>query len=63
MRNLWTNLESPREFIPAELTSDQIREINAITHIENELIDDACGRVLGWLGDRGWMSNTDVFYY
>ena len=60
--SLWTNLESPREFIPAELTPDQVREINAITHIENELIDDACGRVLGWLDDRGWMSNTDVFF-
>ena len=62
--SLWTNLESPREFIPAELTPDQVREINAITHIENELIDEACGRVLGWLDDRGWVSTVlqpDVF--
>ena len=60
--SLWTNLESPREFIPAELTPDQVREINAITHIENELIDDACGQVLGGLEKRGWMANTDIFF-
>ena len=60
--SLWTNLESPREFVPADLTPDQIREINAITHIENELIDDACGSVISWLEDRGWMSDTDIFF-
>ena len=44
------------------MTPDQVREINAITHIENELIDDACGQVLGWLEERGWMSDTDIFF-
>ena len=60
--SLWTNLESPREFTPANLTPDQVREINAMTHIENELIDDACGRVLDFLEQKGWRGNTDIFF-
>ncbi|MEM9622487.1 MAG: sulfatase-like hydrolase/transferase [Pseudomonadota bacterium] len=60
--SLWTNLESPREFVPAALTPDQVREINAMTHIENELIDEACGRVVDWLGRKGWLEQTDIFF-
>lgn len=60
--SLWTNLESPRDFAPADMTPDQVREINAMIHIENELIDEACGRVLDWLGERGWLAQTDVFF-
>lgn len=60
--SLWTNLESPREFVPSTLTPDQIREINAMTHIENELIDEACGRVLNYLRERNWLDTTDVFF-
>lgn len=60
--SLWTNLESPRQFIPAEVTADQVREINAMTHIENELIDDACGRVVDWLKAKDWLKNTDIFF-
>jgi len=60
--DLWTNLESPREFVPARLTADQIREINAMTHIENELIDEACGRVVDFLAARDWLADTDIFF-
>ena len=60
--SLWTNLESPREFVPADMTPDQVREINAMTHIENELIDDACGRVIDWLGTKNWLDQTDIFF-
>lgn len=60
--SLWTNLESPRGFRPCDMTPDQIREINAVTHVENELIDEACGRVLNYLDDRGWGSETDVIF-
>ena len=60
--SLWTNLESPRGFRPCDLTPDQIREINAYTHIENELIDEACGRVLDYLGSRGWAEDTDIIF-
>lgn len=59
---LWTNLESPREFAPHTMTADQVREINAMNHIENELIDEACGRVLDWLETNGRLENTDVFF-
>lgn len=60
--SLWTNLESPRDFVPAELTPNQIREINAMTHIENELIDEACQRVFDYLEERQLIDNTDIFF-
>ena len=55
-------ISSHRVFVPAEMTADQVRDINALTHIENELIDEACGRVLDWLEARGQLANTDVFF-
>ena len=60
--SLWTNLESPREFIPANMTADQVREINAMTHIENELIDEAVGDVINFLQSKQWLKNTDIFF-
>jgi hypothetical protein len=59
---LWTNLESPRGFRPCDLTPDQVREIDAMNHIENELIDEACARVLAYLEARGWLADTDVIF-
>jgi arylsulfatase A-like enzyme len=56
------NVEAPPAFVPAQLTPDQIREVNAMTHIENELIDEACGRVLRRVEQRGWRDDTDVFF-
>ena len=49
-------------FAPGTLTHDQIREINAKTHVMNELIDEACGRVLAHLAAKGWLDDTDVFF-
>ena len=49
-------------FIPCEMTHDQVREINALTHVENELIDEACGKVLARIAERGWDDTTDVFF-
>ena len=60
--SLWTNLESPRGFRPCDLTPDQIREIDAMNHIENELIDEACARVLHYLQARGWADDTDIIF-
>ncbi len=57
-----TNYEAPPDFIPANMTLDQVREINALTHVENELIDEACGRVLAYINQRGWMNDTDVLF-
>jgi len=50
----------PRTFVPRNMTHDQIREINALNHIENELIDEATGRVLTALAERGVLDNTDI---
>jgi arylsulfatase A-like enzyme len=52
----------PVGFIPGQLTADQVREMNAMIHVENELIDEACGRVLAWLRDRGLDTHTDVLF-
>ena len=38
----WPNMEGgPSTFVPSALTDDQLREVNALTHVENELIDEA----------------------
>lgn len=57
-----TNFEAPPAFVPAAMTPDQVREINAMVHIENELIDEACGRVLDFVEEQGWGEDTDVFF-
>ena len=54
--------EVPPDFRPCDLTPDQIREVNALTHIENELIDDACGRVMAAIDQKGWGDWTDVLF-
>ena len=59
----FSNLEGgPPRFVPAQLTHDQLREVNAMTHIENELIDEACERVLSHIAAKGWSHRTDVLY-
>lgn len=57
---LVSNYEAPAHWVPATLTADQVREINAMAHIENELIDEALGRVMSAIARRGWDSDTDV---
>lgn len=58
-----SNLEGgPASFVPAAMTLDQVREVNAMTHVENELIDEALGRVLSRIDARGWTEDTDVFF-
>jgi arylsulfatase A-like enzyme len=52
----------PTQFVPCRMTHDQVREINAMVHVENELIDEACGRVLARIAERGWDADTDVFF-
>ena len=56
------NEGGPMSFVPSALTHDQIREVNALVHVENELIDEACGRVLHRIAERGWDADTDVFF-
>jgi arylsulfatase A-like enzyme len=53
---------APPTFVGADLTPDQIREVNAVTHVENELIDEALGRVMNRISTRGWDNDTDVVF-
>jgi arylsulfatase A-like enzyme len=56
------NFEVPPAYVPAETTADQIREVNAIVHAKMELIDEAIGRVLDYLQERGWDEETEIFF-
>ena len=59
----FANMEGgPAGFVPSTLTHDQIREVNAKVHVMNELIDEACGRVLQTIAERGWLADTDVIF-
>ena len=59
----FSNMEGgPAAFVPSLLTNDQIREVNAKVHVMNELIDEACGRVLDAIGRRGWLADTDIIF-
>lgn len=53
---------APAAFQVPTLTHDQIREINAKVHVMNELVDEACGRVLAHISAKGWTEDTDVFF-
>ena len=62
-RGEFPNVEGgPAGFVPCRLTDDQVREVNALVHVENELIDEACGRVLRRIAERGWADETDVVF-
>jgi arylsulfatase A-like enzyme len=59
----WINAEGgPGTYRPQNVGPDNIREINAMCHIMNELIDEACGRVLDRVNARGWGDDTDVIF-
>ena len=45
-RELVSNYEAPAKWVPATMTADQVREVNALNAVEVELIDEAIGRVL-----------------
>lgn len=52
----------PTGFAPGALSHDQLREIDAVIQVENELIDEAIGRVLAWLREHGREDDTDVVF-
>ncbi|MEQ9146426.1 MAG: sulfatase-like hydrolase/transferase [Parvibaculaceae bacterium] len=56
------NIEAPPAFVPKDMTPDQVREVNAMTHIENELIDEACAKVFTRIRERGWEDETDIIF-
>jgi arylsulfatase A-like enzyme len=57
-----SNYEAPAKWVPATMTADQVREVNALNAIEVELIDEAVGRVLSTLDHNGWSSEVDVIF-
>jgi arylsulfatase A-like enzyme len=57
-----SNYEAPLEWVPATLTPDQIREVNARNAVEVELIDEALGRVLAAIAVRGWTDDVDIVF-
>ncbi len=59
---LVSNYEAPKRWVPATLTDDQVREVNARNAVECELIDEALGRVLAAIERRGWADDVDVIF-
>jgi arylsulfatase A-like enzyme len=59
---LVSNYEAPTAWVPATLTADQVREVNARNAVECELIDEALGRVLAAIAARGWAEDLDVIF-
>ncbi|MBV9291199.1 MAG: sulfatase-like hydrolase/transferase [Frankiales bacterium] len=59
---LVSNYEAPANWVPATMTADQVREVNARNAIECELIDEAVGRVLRRIRDRGWDDDVDIVF-
>ena len=59
---LVSNYEAPAAWVPATMTADQVREVNARNAVECELIDEALGRVLEAIAARGWGDDVDVFF-
>ena len=57
-----SNYEAPLKWVPATLQPDNIREINAMVHVKNELIDEAVGRVLAGIRARGWEDDVDIVF-
>jgi arylsulfatase A-like enzyme len=59
---LVSNFEAPARWVPATLTADQVREVNARNAVECELIDEAIGRVLVAIAARGWDDDVDIVF-
>jgi arylsulfatase A-like enzyme len=59
---LVSNYEAPALWVPATLTADQVREVNARNAVEVELVDEALGRVLAAIAARGWADDVDVIF-
>ena len=60
--SLISNYEAPSSWVPATLTADQVREINARNAVECELIDEAIGRVIASLIKKGCFDDVDVIF-
>ena len=59
---LVSNYEAPAHWVPALMTADQVREVNALNAVEVELIDEAIGRVMSAIDAKGWSDDVDVIF-
>jgi arylsulfatase A-like enzyme len=59
---LVSNYEAPAKWVPATLTADQVREVNALNAVEVELIDEAIGKVMKAIEAKGWVDDVDVIF-
>ncbi len=59
---LVSNYEAPADWVPATLSTDQVREVNARNAVECELIDEALGRVVRRVAERGWADDVDIVF-
>ncbi len=59
---LVSNFESPPKWVPATLTPDQLREVVALNAVECQLIDEAIGKVLKAIDDKGWHDEVDIIF-
>ncbi|MCB0980831.1 MAG: sulfatase-like hydrolase/transferase [Acidimicrobiaceae bacterium] len=59
---LVSNYEAPLNWVPAQMTADQVREVNALNAVECELIDEALGRVMAAIAARRWDDDVDVIF-
>jgi arylsulfatase A-like enzyme len=57
-----SNYEAPLSWVPATMTADQVREVNARNAVECELIDEALGRVMAAIAAKGWDTDVDVIF-
>lgn len=57
-----SNYEAPLDWVPATLTPDQVREVNARNAVEIELVDEAIGRILAAIESRGWGEDVDIVF-
>ncbi len=44
------------------LTADNVREIRAMVEISDQLIDEAIGKVIKHLQDKGWLDDTHIIF-
>ncbi len=59
---LVSNYEAPSRWVPATLTSEQLREITALNAVEVELIDEAIGRVWDFLIQNNMADDVDIIF-
>ncbi len=59
---LVSNYEAPADWVPATLTANQVRDVNARNAVECELIDEALGRVLRRITERVWAEDLEVIF-